>query len=245
VASRLPLGLTDRPPPATGENDASDVMDDTIRLPDDRSDGDAHVVDRPRRHRRVPVVLWWIGALHVTLLLLYSVLLPTFRAPDEPQHVDLSHVFAEDFRYPAWDERDTGSGILNALRIVHFGSRSQRLEWSEAPHKDDRPSFDELDEQPRRRPINQLSQHPPLYYAVSGTLERAIEVVTGDPIGAFDVEVWFYRLVSIVMVAPLPFVVWAVGRRVGLPKPVAIAATLIPLPARSTCTWAQRRTTTA
>jgi 4-amino-4-deoxy-L-arabinose transferase-like glycosyltransferase len=205
-------------------------MDDMIRHPDGRPDGDALEADRPARRRgRVPVVVWWISALHISLLLLYSVLLPTFRAPDEQQHVDLSHVFSNDFQYPAWDERDTGSGVLNALDIVHFNTKSRHLEWSEAPHKDDRPSFDELDLEPRPRPINQLSQHPPLYYAVSGTLERAVELVTGDPIGAFDVEVWFYRLVSILMVAPVPLIVWTIGRRLGLPEPVTVAATLIPL----------------
>jgi small subunit ribosomal protein S36 len=182
-----------------------------------------------RRHRRIPAVVWWISALHVTLLLAYSVLMPTYRAPDEALHDDLSHVFSEEFRYPAWDERDTGAGILHSLNIVQFHTGSRHLEASAAPHKDDRPSIDELDEQPRPRGINQLSQHPPLYYAVAGTLERGVELVTGDPIGAFDVEAWFYRLVSIILVAPLPVIIWTIGRRLGLPDPVAIAATLIPL----------------
>jgi hypothetical protein len=182
-----------------------------------------------RRHRRVPAVVWWISALHVTLLLAYSVLLPTYRAPDEMLHVDLAHVFSEDFHYPAWDERDTGAGILHSLNIVQFHTGSRHLEESAAPPKDDRPSIDELDEQPRPRGINQLSQHPPLYSVVAGTLERGVELVTGDPIGAFDVEAWFYRLVSILLVAPLPLIIWTVGRRLGLPEPVGIAATLIPL----------------
>ncbi len=205
-------------------------MDDVIHLPSDPLDNGRSIVDQgQRRPRRVPLAVWCIGALHVTMLLLYSVLLPTYRAPDEPLHVDLSHVFSEEFRYPAWDERDTGAGILRSPGIVKFQTRSWQLEWSEAPHKDDRPSIDELDQQPRARGVNQLAGHPPLYYAVSGTLERGVEVVTGDPIGAFDVETWFYRLVSILMVAPLPFIVWTLGRRLGLPEPVAIAATLIPL----------------
>jgi small subunit ribosomal protein S36 len=182
-----------------------------------------------RRRRRVPTVVWWISALHVSLLLAYSVLLPTYRAPDEMLHVDLAHVFSEEFEYPAWDKRDTGNGILHSLNIVQFHTGSRHLEASAAPPKDDRPSINELDEQPRQRGINQLSQHPPLYYAVAGTLERGVELVTGDPIGAFDVEAWFYRLVSILLVAPLPLVIWTIGRRLGLPEPVGIAATLVPL----------------
>jgi small subunit ribosomal protein S36 len=181
------------------------------------------------RRRHVPAVVWWITALNVTVLLAYSVLLPTYRAPDEPIHVDLAHLFAEDFHYPAWDQRETGAGVLNSLGIVQFHTGSKHLEDSAAPPKDERPSIDELDEQPRARGINHMSQHPPLYYAVAGTLERGVEVVTGDPLGAFDVEVWFYRVVSILLVAPLPLVIWTLGRRLGLPEPVGVAATLVPL----------------
>jgi len=193
----------------------------------DLSNGQASTNER--RHRRVPAVVWWITALHVSLLLAYSVLLPTYRAPDEMLHVDLAHVFSEEFHYPAWDERDTGAGILHSLNIVQFHTGSRHLEASAAPPKDDRPSINELDEQPRPRGINQLSQHPPLYYVVAGTLERGVELVTGNPIGAFDVEAWFYRLVSILLVAPLPLIIWSIGRRLRMPEPVGIAATLIPL----------------
>ena len=38
---------------------------------------------------RVPRVVWLITALNLALLLLFATLLPTWRAPDEPQHVDL------------------------------------------------------------------------------------------------------------------------------------------------------------
>jgi small subunit ribosomal protein S36 len=181
------------------------------------------------RRRRVPAVVWWISVLHVAVLLAYSVLLPTYRAPDEALHVDLAHLFSEEFHYPAWDERDTGAGILHSLNIVQYHTGSRHLEASQAPPKDDRPSIDELDEQPRKRGINQQSQHPPLYYAVAGTIERGVELVIGDPIGAFDVEAWFYRLGSILLVAPLPLIIWTVGRRLGLPEPVGIAAMLVPL----------------
>jgi small subunit ribosomal protein S36 len=201
-----------------------------MKNPNPRPDlSDAGRLDGEAPRVPVPGLVWWISALHVTVLLAYTVLLPTYRAPDEMLHVDLAHVFSEDFHYPAWDERDTGSGILRSLGIVHFHTRSAHLEASAAPHKEDRPSLDELDEPPRARSINQLSQHPPLYYAVAGTLERGVELMTGDPIGAFDVEAWFYRLVSVAMVAPLPLIAWALGRRLGVPRPVGIAATLVPL----------------
>jgi small subunit ribosomal protein S36 len=184
---------------------------------------------RSGRSRRPPAIVWSIFALHITVLLAYSLLAPTYRAPDEPLHVDLAHVFSEQLEYPAWDEGDTGVGILNSMGIVEFHTGSQHLEASAALHREDRPSIDELDERTRPQSINQLTQHPPLYYALAGGIERVAEVVTGDPIGAFDLEAWFYRLVSILLVAPLPLVIWSIGRQLRLPDPVTVAAMLFPL----------------
>lgn len=174
-------------------------------------------------------MVWSITALHLTILLAYSILAPTYRAPDEPLHVDLAHLFSEELRYPAWDERDTGSGILRSLDLVEFHSGSRNLEAAEAPNRGDRPSIDELEEPPRSRGANQLPQHPPLYYAIAGGLERGVDAVTGDPIRAFDLEAWFYRLVSMLIIAPVPVLIYRTGRRLALPEPVSTAATLFPL----------------
>lgn len=112
---------------------------------------------------------------------------------------------------------------------MEFHSGSQHLDAAAAPHRPDRPSIEELEDPPRRRGINQIAQHPPLYYAIAGGVVHGAEIVTGDPIGPFDLEVWVYRLVSILVVAPLPLIIYRIGRRVGLPGHVAVAATLFPL----------------
>ena len=179
--------------------------------------------------RRVPVLVWCITGLYVTLLLAYSILLPTFRAPDEPQHVDVAHLFSEEGRYPAWDDRDLGAGILHALNLVQFHRPrlSAHLTEAEALPKDERPSFEELAEAPAAESPNQIPQHPPLYYVVAGGAESAVEVVTGDP--SYDLEVWFYRLVSIALVAPLPLIVWHTSRVLRAPRAVGYAAALVPL----------------
>ena len=157
----------------------------------------------------------------------YSILLPTYRAPDEPLHIDLAHHWSVDFSYPAWDQRETGLDILNSLRLVRFAGRAAHLTTDEAPPKDERPSYEQLARIPAAQGANHLPQHPPLYYIVAGTAERAAEVVIGDP--DFTFETWFYRLVSIAMVAPLPFAIWKAGRVIGLPDPVTVAAMLVPL----------------
>ena len=101
------------------------------------------------------------------MLLAYSLLAPTYRAPDEPLHVDLAHLFAEDLQYPAWDDRDTGSGILRSLNHSGFHTGSKHLDAGDAAPRGDRPSLDELEVPERPRSINQLPQHPPLYYLIA------------------------------------------------------------------------------
>jgi hypothetical protein len=172
-------------------------------------------------------VVWWIVALHVTVLGAYSILLPTYRAPDEPLHVDLAHNWSTEFDYPAWDDRTTADGVINSLFQVRFPGRSAHLTEEEALPKDERASYEQLDEAPSVGGVNQLPQHPPLYYIVAGTAERAVEIVVGDP--DFQLETWFYRLVSIAMVAPLPYLIWKASRVIALPDPVTVAAMLIPL----------------
>jgi small subunit ribosomal protein S36 len=190
----------------------------------------ATILRRPlQAARRVPRVIWWVTALHLTFLGAYSILLPTYRAPDEPLHVDLAHLFSEELRYPAWDERDTGPGIQRSLGWIRFGSRSQHLTADEAPPKGDRPAIEDLEDPAGESGINQLPQHPPLYYVLTGSAAWAAESLFGDPIGDFQFETWFYRLISIAFVAPLPLIIWRTSRLLGLPEPVGVAATLIPL----------------
>jgi small subunit ribosomal protein S36 len=175
----------------------------------------------------VPLVIWSITGLYLVVLVGYSILLPAYRAPDEPQHVDVAHLFSSEGRYPAWDDRDLGSDVWRSLRYVHFGSSSEHLDEDEALPKDERPSLEDLEGPTLDTGPNQIPQHPPLYYLVAGGFERGTEVLLGDP--SFDLEVWIYRLVSVLIVAPLPLVIWQVATRLGLPKVVGVAATLIPL----------------
>lgn len=179
--------------------------------------------------RRVPAYVAWITALHLSALLVYSVALPTYRAPDEPLHVDLAHLFSEELTYPAWDDRDTGTGIQRSLRIVQFGSRSANLEVDAAPPKGERPSIEDLEEPPVTTSINQLPQHPPLYYVATGAAMWTAEAIAGDPLGDFMLETWFYRLISALLVTALPVVIWRVARVLGLSRSVTVAAMLFPL----------------
>lgn len=113
----------------------------------------------------------------MTLLLLYSIILSTYRAPDEPLHADLSHGMSEDFHYPAWDEGQTSAGIRRSLPLVRFSRRSAHLAADEAPHKPDRPSLEELEAGSEPSGINQLTQHPPQYYMAAGSTVQHTGVI--------------------------------------------------------------------
>jgi small subunit ribosomal protein S36 len=185
------------------------------------------------RGRRIPGVIWLITALFFVLLLIYATLLPTWRAPDEPQHVDLVLYVADHYDYPRFDGRVVDPGIIASLRVVHAGSGSKHLAGADAPPRSSRPSFAELAQDPPtsvRRTRNQQPQHPPLYYITVAAGWRVVRaVVPGDALTSFDRQVWVLRALSAMFVVPVPLLAWAVSRRIGLPATGAMVAALVPL----------------
>lgn len=177
-----------------------------------------------------PRLIWCIAAAYAGVLLCYATVFPSFRAPDEAQHIDLAHLLATELTYPDWDEREVSPEVSRALHLVDFHTGSRSLTLASAPDRAGRPTFEELAQPPRPGSINQLTQHPPLYYVYLGLTARATDLVLpGDPLAAWDLEVWSYRLASVAMTMALPFAIWATARRLRLSRPVAMAATLVPM----------------
>src|SRR5262245_56857054 len=119
---------------------------------------DSPAPDEPvaARHPPIPRAVWLITALNVAVLLAYTVLLPAWRAPDEPQHADLALYLAQGHGYPDYDAHHLDRGLERSLGLVHFSSGSRHLLAGEAPRRSDRPSFRELDD----GKIGGLSQIP-------------------------------------------------------------------------------------
>jgi hypothetical protein len=186
--------------------------------------------DSRRIRGSLPPVVWAVTATYLVTLVAYSLLLPSYRGPDEPHHVDLIRVISHESTYPDWDARRVDPAIVESWRIVRFGDGSRHLATEEAPPRNERPSLDDLGQAIDDSHVNQLAQHPPLYYALVGGGARTVDsVVPGDPLGAFDREVWIYRMAGILMIVPLPVIIWVTARHLRLPAPVTIAAMLIPL----------------
>jgi 4-amino-4-deoxy-L-arabinose transferase-like glycosyltransferase len=205
--------------------------------------GDAGAGQRPRE--RLPRPLWVVTALYALILLGYTVLLPTYRAPDEPQHVDLVLAMEQRFSYPNYDERLVSPAVLASEDLVRFGRGTSP--WSgrkhrnrtadEAPSRDGRPSFSDLEgwsppptpaeiAQDPMRYRNYVAQHPPLYYELLG---HVLGVIPGSSDWAFDQVVGFLRICNALLLVPIPWIVYRTLRRIGGSPHAALTASIVPL----------------
>jgi 4-amino-4-deoxy-L-arabinose transferase-like glycosyltransferase len=178
---------------------------------------------RPAAARlRFRVALGAVCALHLALLLAWSVLVPTFRAPDEHVHHDMARYLTTTWRYPAWDGLDVSERTLAALSAspVFFANRPPG-DGDAATPRGERPGWADLGPDVRDDPPNQMPQHPPLYYLTAGA---ALRVIDGDGERPLDRVVWELRLLSVLAMAALPLLAVDIARRVGASDAAALAA---------------------
>lgn len=189
---------------------------------------------------RPPVLVWLLTGLHALLLLFHSVLVPIWRAPDEPNHVDLVVAVAEDIAYPAYDQRVMDPGIRGSLPLVQFEEGSRHLARGEAVPRTERPTRTELREAgrdvdlsvifDREGVLNHMAQHPPAYYlylAAGTVITDALAPGTG--LGSYDREVGIMRVLSLLLLVPLPLLAWATATAAGASVPAAAGAAVVPL----------------
>lgn len=173
----------------------------------------SHRVPDRRWRRRVPALVWAVTALHIALMALCTVLYPAFAGLDETTHVDMVYAYSQGHGpYPP------GGRLLSRGVEVAYGNLSvppkNNTTYSDTPiaARDQRPSFDaaggDVPSQTYLVP-NQMVQHPPLYYVV----EAAVLKLPGVSDLAYDRQVTLLRWVSLLMLAPLPLLIWATGRR--------------------------------
>ena len=181
--------------------------------------------------RGVPLIVWVLVGLNFLVLAAYSVLIPQYRSPDEPQHTDMIVHLQHDRRYPAPKARFLGEGVAQSTVRAGYGDvpsvtpRSNKPLTSAAA-RSQQGSFDELGGDVPTRIPNQMGQHPPLYYAGSALLLRIIPTAADWP---FNVTVGLLRMLSALMIAPLPLLAFLAVRRLGASQTAGVAAALIPL----------------
>ena len=182
----------------------------------------------------LPVVRW-VAVVWTVVLMLWSVLVPTFSAPDEPQHVNLivDATRFSPFEWVAPRDADMSTVIQEAQEQYGYfgppgdlGSGERRLggraEGNALP-RDARPGYSELllgDGVPGTR-VNQMAQHPPLYYRTASWVLQVIPDWRGLP---FDRVIGLLRLLSVLAMAPLPLILAGIAARLNGRESLTVAA---------------------
>ena len=178
---------------------------------------------------RIPVAMWLVVLVQTSWMLCVGVVYPAFQAPDEAQHVDyvLAHRHGEWLDRPG--ERQLQSGVLRAFASVPPTHSERHLSDAHQPTpRGERRSFDELGTAPTPPESlpNQMVQHPPLYYGLAAGYTHLIPGFTGL---GFDVQVFWLRLLSTLLLAPVPILLFLAGRRLLQSDTAATVAALLPL----------------
>lgn len=156
-----------------------------------------------------------ITVAYLSLMLAWSVVMPTFRGADEHIHHDFIRHLTDTWDYPDYDELsvswrtalaispDDPSSPVYPADAPPVGEdqatpRSERESWTEAG-PDDRGGF-----------VNQLPQHPPLYYVPAAAVVRLIDADGAAPL---DRVVWQLRLLNVLLLVPLPLLAADIARR--------------------------------
>jgi hypothetical protein len=188
-----------------------------------------------------------ITALVTLVGVLWAVLTPAFRAPDEPQHLNSVLRLAYGGGWPAAGEALVGPAVDDA--------RDQAALATDVPGRHvDRPDVSAFVDVPPTRDaerstvtaanaladpvpagtdtrgldpqvVDQMTQHPPLYYAVAAGVLH----VTGTVEARWDVQLLVLRLFDVVLLLPLPLLTAAVVRRLSGSQPAALVAAVFAL----------------
>ncbi len=163
------------------------------------------------------------------LLAMWAVVAPTYRASDEPMHVSTTMRLAESGRYPAPGRALMDPAVLASFRWVdYFGATGRAPKPEQAVRLAHPPTMVALEAPDAPRPrtdVDQMTQHPPAYYLALAAAVRALHL---DALGPTDL-VLALRLLTALMLLPVPWLCHRVARRLGLPARVAGAAAFVPV----------------
>jgi len=200
-------------------------------------------------------VSWAATAVFVTLMVLWTIVTPNFRNPDEPAHVNSVLRLAEGGGWPAAGNAWMLPQVLRAKTLTGFSAfDGQQGPWvggtllpgvrkttpasdlkyyalySQRPMTSPRqrlpfPDLTVTRPVPAKANGDQMTQHPPLYYAVEAAVVRGSGAL-GWP---FDRTLTLMRLVSVAMVGLLPLMAFSVTRRLTGNRRLADLSAVLPL----------------
>jgi hypothetical protein len=201
-------------------------------------------------------VAWAATAAFVTLMVLWSIVTPAFRSPDEPQHVNSVLRIVKERGWPAPAHGTMFPEVLRAKTLSDFSAfDGQRGNWQgatllpgvrrETPQEDlqyyalfsarpvtppeERLPFAQLKLSPEVDPRtygDQMTQHPTLYY---GLVAGVVKMTGAYDHWHFDRTVALMRLVSVALVGCVPLMAFSVTRTLSGNRRLADVAALLPL----------------
>lgn len=180
----------------------------------------------PTKKARPPLLVWALLGLHLAIMIMCSILYPATYGYDEPQHLDMAYAYSKSLHLYAPAERKVAEGVARTQRGPGFPPREAFTDFPVRP-RDQRPSFDAQggNHQLQGGLPNQQVQHPPLYYLMGA----AVLHVPGVGGLHYDQQIWLLRLLSIVLLAPLPLLAWATAKALLGPGPPALVAAALPV----------------
>jgi len=174
-----------------------------------------------------------LGAGAATMLLaallgVWTMLTPAYRGPDEPQHVSTVLRLATGGGYPAPGDAYMDPAVLSSYRWVDYWGRQGRVPKTERPARlAHPPSMRSLRAPDAPRPptgIDQMTQHPPGYYALLAGVVKVFGLEGASPTSVILV----LRLFSAALLLPVPLLCLLVARRLGLPPPLRVVSAFFP-----------------
>ncbi|HZV27083.1 MAG TPA: DUF2142 domain-containing protein [Acidothermaceae bacterium] len=188
---------------------------------------------RPRLSS-VGLVVGLATVMFYGIMMIWACVTPDFRAPDEPQQVSTTLRLAYVHSYPAPGDARIYLPVKASYADVGFGGMGLNTIIGLAPLH--RPTSTQLTPQTMSElgaaeptavtpyDYDQMTQHPPGYFAVMAVAARAFDVIDKTPHTALLI----LRLCSALLLAPLPFLTFRIGKLLGATPAVAAAASFLP-----------------
>jgi small subunit ribosomal protein S36 len=175
-----------------------------------------------------PLAVWTATALHLGVMVIFTLLYPAYWGFDETGHVSRVLGSQHGDLYPTPGVAAYVVGVNDTYQMFNIKDQPPFIAYVPLPRAD-RPSFDSLgggtsEPEPAAVP-NQLAQHPPGYYALAAGV---LDAIPGSPHLAWDQTVGVLRLLDILFLLPMPYLCWAIARRFTRER-VAAAAAFAPI----------------
>jgi 4-amino-4-deoxy-L-arabinose transferase-like glycosyltransferase len=151
----------------------------------------------PAATRREAGVVAALTAAFVAVVSLWAILTPIYGAPDETAHLNSAIRLTQGFDWPPPGEARMAAMVIAARDEAQIAAR-------------DRSTFAQLVvSYPGDGGIDQMSQHPPLYYGYAAAVLTSVGFMDLRA----DLALLAVRLAGLLFVLPLPLLVWDSVRR--------------------------------